>query len=284
VTRPVIELHDTTLTFGDRTVWSGLDLTVAAGEFVTVLGPNGSGKTTLLRVLLGIQPLHAGTVRVLGHPPRRGSRDLGYVPQQRTVDRATPIRARDLVRLGLDGHRWGPGGRVPRRRVDELLAAVGATAYAEAPVGLLSGGEQQRVRIAQALAADPAILLCDEPLLSLDLRRQDEVTALIAATCQTTGTAVLFVTHEINPVLPYTDRIAYLGPAGHAVGTPDDVLTAENLTRLYGSPIDVLQAQGRLIIVGDDAHAHHTTEDVYEPASPYLARKPPPRAGRAVTR
>ena len=260
MTRPVIELHDAALAFGDRTVWSGLNLTVAPGEFLTVLGPNGSGKTTLLRVLLGIQPLQAGTVKVLGHRPRRGSRALGYVPQQRIVDPATPVRARDLVRFGLDGHRWGPGGPAPRARVDDLLAAVGASDYADEPVGLLSGGEQQRVRIAQALASDPAILLCDEPLLSLDLRRQDEVTALIAATCKDTGTAVLFVTHEINPVLPYTQRVAYLGPAGHAVGAPADVLTSQNLTRLYGTTIDVIEAQGRLIIVGDD-HVHHTNQD-----------------------
>jgi len=257
----VVELHDATLSFGARTVWSGLDLTVATGEFVTVLGPNGSGKTTLLKVLLGIQPLTAGAVRVLGHPPRRGSRALGYVPQQRIVDPATPVRARDLVRMGLDGHRWGPGRRAPRTRIDELLAAVGATSYADVPVGQLSGGEQQRVRIAQALASDPAVLLCDEPLLSLDLRRQDEVTALIDATRRATGTAVLFVTHEINPVLPYTDRVAYLGPAAHAVGTPADVLTSASLTRLYGSPIDVIEAQGRLLIVGDDAHVHHTDEE-----------------------
>jgi zinc/manganese transport system ATP-binding protein len=260
---PVLELHDAALAFGSHTVWSGLDVEVSAGEFITVLGPNGSGKTTLLRVLLGVQPLHAGSVRVLGHPPRRGSRALGYVPQQRIVDPATPVRARDLVRMGVDGHRWGPGRHSQHARVDELLAAVGASAYADMPVGLLSGGEQQRVRIAQALASDPAILLCDEPLLSLDLRRQDEVTALIDATRQATGTAVLFITHEINPVLPYTDRVLYLGPAGHAVGTAAEVLTSEHLTRLYGSPIDVLEAQGRLIIVGDDAHAHHATDDAH---------------------
>ncbi|MCL2453981.1 MAG: ABC transporter ATP-binding protein [Micrococcales bacterium] len=256
----VLELHDAALAFGERTLWSGLDLSVASGEFITVLGPNGSGKTTLLRVALGTQPLDSGRVRVLGHPPRRGSRALGYVPQQRIVDPATPVRARDLVRMGIDGHHWGPGRHSLRERVDELLDAVGATPYADMPVGLLSGGEQQRVRIAQALAAEPEILLCDEPLLSLDLRRQDEVTALIDATRRSTGTAVLFVTHEINPVLPYTDRVLYLGPAGHAVGTPDDVLTSEHLTRLYGSPIDVISAQGRMIIVGDDVHAHHAEE------------------------
>jgi zinc/manganese transport system ATP-binding protein len=259
----VVELRGATLSFGERTVWSGLDLAVPAGQFLTVLGPNGSGKTTLLRVLMGIQPLAAGTVRVLGHVPRRGSRALGYVPQQRIVDPATPVRARDLVRLGIDGHQWGPGLRSHRARVEELLQAVGACEYADTPIGLLSGGEQQRVRIAQALASNPAILLCDEPLLSLDLRRQDEVTALIDSTRRVTNTAVLFVTHEINPVLPYTDRVLYLGPAGHAVGTPEEVLTSANLTRLYASPVDVIEAQGRMIIVGDDAHTHHAGVDAH---------------------
>ena len=257
----VLELDRARLAFGDRVLFADLDLRVEAGRWVTVLGPNGSGKTPLLRVALGIQPLTAGTVRVLGHPPRRGNRALGYVPQQRMVDPSTPVRARDLVRLGIDGDRWGPGRHSRRTRVDELLAAVGASAYGDVPVGLLSGGEQQRVRIAQALASDPAILLCDEPLLSLDLRRQDEVTALIDATRRATGTAVLFVTHEINPVLPYTDQVVYLAPAGHAMGSPDDVLTSARLTALYGSPVEVVRAQGRVLIVGDDAHVHHAQAD-----------------------
>lgn len=257
---PVLELADAGLAFGERTVWSGVDLAIEPGEFVTVLGPNGSGKTSLLRAVLGQLPLSAGRLAVLGHPPRRGSRAVGYVPQQRIVDPATPVRARDLVRLGVDGDRWGPGRHDRRGRVDELLAAVGASEYAEVPVGMLSGGEQQRVRIAQALASDPAILLCDEPLLSLDLRRQQEVTALIDATRRRTGAAVLFVTHEINPVLPYTDRVLYLAPAGHAAGAPADVLTSERLTALYGVPIDVVHAQGRVLIVGDDGHTHHVEE------------------------
>jgi zinc/manganese transport system ATP-binding protein len=258
---PVLELTDATLAFGDRAVWSGVDLAVEKGEFVTVLGPNGSGKTSLLRAVLGQVALTSGRIAVLGRPPHRGSRSVGYVPQQRIVDPATPVRARDLVRLGVDGHRWGPGHHDRRARVGELLHAVGATEYADVPVGMLSGGEQQRVRIAQALASDPAVLLCDEPLLSLDIRRQHEVTALIDATRRVTGTAVLFVTHEVNPVLPYTDRVLYLAPAGHASGVPDEVLTSQRLTALYGTPIDVIRAQWRVLIVGDDLHTHHIEEE-----------------------
>ncbi|WP_029288224.1 metal ABC transporter ATP-binding protein [Cellulomonas sp. HZM] len=256
-----LDLRSATLSYGERTVWSGLDLRLARGEFLTVLGPNGSGKTSLLRTILGLQPLTSGALSIMGRPARRGSRDVGYIPQQRLIDPATPVRARDLVRMGIDGDRWGPGRRSHRARVDELLASVGASAYADAPLGLLSGGEQQRVRIAQALATQPAILLCDEPLLSLDLRHQHEVTALIDQTRRATGTAVVFVTHEINPVLPYTDRVLYLAPAGHAVGSPDDVLTSTHLSTLYGTPVEVLRSQGRVIIVGgDDDHHHHPDE------------------------
>lgn len=258
---PVLQLAGASLAYGERAVWSDVDLTVDAGEFVTVLGPNGSGKTSLLRAVLGQVALTGGRIEVLGRPPQRGSRSVGYVPQQRIVDPATPVRARDLVRFGVDGDRWGPGHHDHRARVDELLTAVGATEYADVPVGMLSGGEQQRVRIAQALASDPAVLLCDEPLLSLDIRRQQEVTALIDATRHATGTAVLFVTHEVNPVLPYTDRVLYLGPAGHAVGAPDVVLTSERLSRLFGTAVEVVKAQGRILIVGDDGHVHHVEEE-----------------------
>ena len=260
----VLEIVDGALAFGERTVWSGLDLAVTAGQFVTVLGPNGSGKTSLLRAVLGKVALSSGRVAMLGHPPRRGSRSVGYVPQQRIVDPSTPVRARDLVQLGVDGDRWGPGWgsqRSIRARVDELLAAVGASEYADVPVGMLSGGEQQRVRIAQALASEPALLLCDEPLLSLDIRRQQEVTALIDAARHATGAAVLFVTHEVNPVLPYTDCVLYLAPAGHAIGAPDEVLTSERLSALYGASIEVVRVQGRVLIVGDDGHVHHVEKE-----------------------
>ncbi|MEU4095836.1 ATP-binding cassette domain-containing protein, partial [Streptomyces sp. NPDC026673] len=169
------------LRYGDRTLWKDLDLAVAPGEFWAVLGPNGSGKTSLVQALLGRRPLSSGSLSVLDDEPRRAARHIGYVPQQGTARANDMVRARDLVGYGLDGHRFGLRRRDAdtRRRIDAILDAVGASAYANAPLGSLSGGERQRVRIGQALATDPRLLLCDEPTLSLDLHHQRAVTELI---------------------------------------------------------------------------------------------------------
>lgn len=258
---PAVRLRSAALCFGDHELWDDLSLDVAPGEFLAVLGPNGSGKTSLLKVLLGLQPLSGGTVQVCGRTPRRGSSTVGYVPQQKSFDPDLPLRGRDLVRLGLDGHRWGAAwpSRGARVRVDEVIDAVGATPYADSPVGLLSGGEQQRLRIAQALLGDPSVLLCDEPLLSLDLRHQQAVSALIDTRRRAAGTAVVFVTHEVNPVLPLVDRVLYLVGGRWAVGTPDEVMTSETLTGLYGTEVDVLRVRDRIVVVGhpDSPHAEH---------------------------
>ncbi|MFF3562391.1 metal ABC transporter ATP-binding protein [Streptomyces sp. NPDC002574] len=251
-TAPVISLRGGALAYGSRVVWEGLDLDVRPGEFLAVLGPNGAGKTSLVRALLGHRPLSAGTLTVLGAPPRDGSRHIGYIPQQAALSAQTMLRSRDLVRLGIDGHVFGPrrSGRAVRRRVDEVLRSVGADAYADEPVGLLSGGERQRVRVAQALAGDPRILLCDEPLLSLDLHHQRAVTGLVDARRRSHGTAVVFVTHEINPVLGAADRVLYLARGGHRTGPPDEVLTSDSLSRLYGTRVDVVRVGGRVTVVG----------------------------------
>ena len=187
---------------------------------------------------------------------------VGYIPQQKSFDRDLPLRGRDLVRLGLDGHRWGVGPARPRgggRRSTRAIEAVGATGYADAPIGLLSGGEQQRLRIAQALLGDPRVLLCDEPLLSLDLQHQQAVSALIDARRRAADTSVVFVTHEVNPILPMVDRVLYLVGGRWAVGTPDEVMTSERLSDLYGTDVDVLRVRGRIVVVGapDGAHGEH---------------------------
>jgi zinc/manganese transport system ATP-binding protein len=265
-----VSLREATLRFGDRVLWESLDLDVYRGELLAVLGPNGAGKTSLIRVLLGLQPLTSGEVLINGLPPRRGDHSIGYVPQQKGFDRDLPLRGTDLVRLGLDGHRWGVArpSREARERVAAAIAAVGATHYADAPLGSLSGGEQQRLRIAQALLADPSVLLCDEPLLSLDLGHQQAVMALIDRQRRDHGAAVLLVTHEINPILPLVDRVLYLVGGRWAVGTPEEVMTSEQLTDLYDAPVDVLRVRDRIVVVGaaDLEHdhlsgGHHHVED-----------------------
>jgi zinc/manganese transport system ATP-binding protein len=272
VTTSALSLRGAGIRFGDRVLWSGLDLELQPGEFLAVLGPNGAGKSTLLKAVLGQQPLSDGELLIGGRAPGRGSDRVGYVPQQKSMDAATPLRARDLVALGMDGHRWGLRRRTAeqRRRVADALAAVGATGYADAPLGLLSGGEQQRVRIAQALATDPSLLLCDEPLLSLDLRHQRAVADMIDRRRHEHDTAVVFVTHEINPVLDLVDRVLYIAAGGHRIGPPDEVLTSRTLSELYRTPVDVLNVRGRVVVVGTPDEpggcTHHELTPEAQPA------------------
>ncbi|GAA2510085.1 MAG: metal ABC transporter ATP-binding protein [Kocuria rhizophila] len=257
---PAISLRDAELAFGDRVLWSGLNLDVAPGEYLAVLGANGTGKTSFLKVLLGLLPLTSGTVSVAGTRPRVAAAHVGYVPQQRGFPARTPLRAKDLVAQGVDGHRWGVRlhPRRVNRRVAELLERVGAAEYADAPVGLLSGGEQQRLRVAQALAADPSVMLCDEALLSLDLHHQHVVSELVHEQRERHGSAVVFVTHDVNPIIDHVDRILYLANGSFRIGTPDEVLRSDVLSQLYGTDIEVLRSNGRILVAGRSDSTHHT--------------------------
>jgi zinc/manganese transport system ATP-binding protein len=258
---PVVRLEGAQARIGGRTIWSDVSFAIAEGEFTAILGPNGSGKTTLLRVLLGELPLAAGTASVLGRAPGEVSGQIGYLPQRRHFDPSIRIRGIDLVRLGLDGARWGlPLGRSWRERADEVIDLVGAGKYAGRAIGRLSGGEQQRLLIAQALISRPRVLILDEPLDSLDLPNQTAVAALLARISRQQDVTVLLVAHDVNPLLTYLDRVVYFGAGHAAVGTPREVITADTLTRLYGVAIEVLQAaDGRLVVVGlPEAPAHHS--------------------------
>lgn len=267
VLEPVLRLEGAQARVGGRSVWSDVSITIARGEFVAILGPNGSGKTTLLRVLLGELPLVAGSASFLGREPGVLKGQIGYLPQRRHFDASIRIRGIDLVRLGLDGGRWGlPLRRSGRERVDEAIALVGASEYSARPIDRLSGGEQQRLLIAQALVSHPSVLILDEPLDSLDLPNQTAVAALLARICRQQGVSVLLVAHDVNPLLSYLDRVVYFGAGRAAVGTPREVITAATLGQLYGVPIEVLQAaDGRLVVVGlpeapalhSDRHEHH---------------------------
>jgi zinc/manganese transport system ATP-binding protein len=262
----VLELTGAAVRVGGATLWSGVDLTVKAGEFVAVLGPNGAGKTTLIKVLLGLLPVAEGQVRVLGQPPGRANHRIGYLPQRRSFDSAARIRGTDVVRLGLDGDRWGiplPFGarhRDAARRVREVISLVGAAGYADRPIGECSGGEQQRLLIAQALVRRPQVLLLDEPLDSLDLPNQAAAAALISRICAAEGVTIVMIAHDVNPILAHLDRVVYIAAGGAAAGTPAEVITGETLTRLFQTPVEVLQASdGRLVVVGQpEPPAVHT--------------------------
>jgi zinc/manganese transport system ATP-binding protein len=260
----VVHINRACVRLGGRTIWHDVTMTVGAGEFIAVLGPNGAGKSTLIKAILGLVPLSEGTISVLGAPARRGNRALGYVPQRRTFGPDVHVRGRDLVALGLTGARWGvplPGlrriwggdalARQEREQIERMIAAVGATDYADRPIGELSGGEQQRLLIAQALVTQPRLLLLDEPLDSLDLRNQQEVSGVIRRISDEQGTAVLLVAHDVNPILPYLDRVCYIAQGHTAIGTPEQVITTETLSQLYGASVEVLRTRdGRLIVVG----------------------------------
>jgi zinc/manganese transport system ATP-binding protein len=264
---PLISVRDAAVRFGNRVVWSGLTFDIHAGEFVAVLGPNGVGKSTLLKSMLGLVPLSHGEILIGGVPPRHGNPDVGYLPQRRSFDSSVRIRGVDVVRLGLDGDRWGvplpawvsPRAQAASRRVGELLELVEASAFAPRPIGSLSGGEQQRLLIAQALARQPALLLLDEPLDSLDLPSEAAIAALLGRICRHSGVTVVIVAHDVNPILSHLDRVVYLARGRAVAGRPDDVITSETLTALYGARIEVLHTEeGSPVVVGQpDAASYH---------------------------
>jgi zinc/manganese transport system ATP-binding protein len=264
-----LTLHRVAVARGGRTILSHVDLDVQPGEFIAVLGPNGAGKSTLMKALLGLVPLRSGEITVLGAAPAAARPRVGYVPQRHGFDERTRIRGTDLVRLGLDGDRWGvPVGltrrarerrRAEHARVDEVLGLVGAGGYAHRPIGELSGGEQQRLLLAQALVRRPELLILDEPLDSLDLPNQAAIAALVRRICTSEQVAVLLVAHDVNPLASYLDRVVYLANGRAVCGPVEDVITAATLTSLYGLPIEVLRTQdGQRVVVGlpEAPHVH----------------------------
>lgn len=259
----LLEVDGVTFTLSGRRVLDDVGLRLEEGQFAGLIGSNGAGKTTLLRVILGLVRPDSGQVRFQGARLNRRNAMIGYVPQKISLDADAPLRARDLVALGVDGHRLGvPWPRRSahasdrRTRVEEALEAVGAQAFADARVGRLSGGEQQRVMIAHALAGRPRLLLLDEPLANLDISSANDIVAVLAKITGQHGVAVLISAHDMNPLLPHMDRIVYMADGRVATGTTDEVVQSEVLSELYKSPVSVLRVQDRVLVVGGDAEVH----------------------------
>jgi zinc/manganese transport system ATP-binding protein len=255
----LLALDGISVRLAGREILHDVSFAVQAGEFTGLIGPNGAGKTTILRVILGLQPPSAGTVRIDGSPRTRRNRSIGYVPQKLVMDPDVPLRVRDVVALGLDGHRLGIPfpSRARRELVSQTLQAVDAAGYADARIGELSGGEQQRVLIAHALISQPRLLLLDEPLANLDIRSEQEIVSLLARLVAGHRIAVLISAHDMNPLMRAMDRIVYVAAGRAAVGSTDEVVRSEVLGRLYGQHVDVLRVHDRILVVaaGDDDHA-----------------------------
>ena len=258
----LISATDLTAGYAEKVLWRNATFTVNRGEFVGLLGSNGAGKTTLFRLLLGLSRPLSGELHVFGREPRRGNPRIGYVPQRRPIDNEMRVEALELVRLGLSGMRWGMGmpavAHHEREAAYQALVLVDAADLAHRPLGQLSGGELQRVFLAQALAGKPDLLLLDEPLANLDIRRETELVQLVSKVAQAEDVAVLLIAHDINPLLPVVDRIMYVANGKVATGKVNDIVTTEALSALYGAPVEVLHdSRGRIAVLGTEEVAHH---------------------------
>jgi len=266
----VVELDHATIGIGGRTVLADASFAINAGEFIGVLGPNGAGKTTLMRAILGLLPPSAGTLRVFGRAPQRGDRGIGYLPQVRTVLPDLRVRGLDFIASSLHGERWGLPqlSRHDRGMIEETLDAVGARDLAKRPLSDMSGGERQRLLLAQSLIGSPKLLLLDEPLISLDARHQEVAIDVVRKVCRERKITVLFSAHELNQLLGTLDRVLYLGNGQAVLGTVEEVITAPVLSRLYGTEIQVVRADGHIFVMSrgrdvevadhlhDDDHGH----------------------------
>ncbi|HVD01461.1 MAG TPA: ABC transporter ATP-binding protein [Candidatus Dormibacteraeota bacterium] len=261
VPETVVEAVGLAVRYGSRTVWADAGFSIKRGSFTAILGPNGSGKSTLVRLLLGQLAPSAGELKVFGEPPKRGNHRIGYIPQGSAFDPDFTVRGRDFVGLGIDGHRWGVplgGATAKRRRIDAAIEAVHAGAYADRPLGRLSGGEQQRLLLAHGLVGEPELLLMDEPLSHLDVRNQAAIVQVIARVVRERGLTVVLVAHDVNPLLAHIDGVLYVANGRTAIGTPAEVITSESLSAIYSAPVEVFTDRfGRIFVAGLEEEASH---------------------------
>ena len=260
---PALRITNAGVRLGGRDILHGVNAEITTGEFVGVFGPNGAGKSTLMRCILGLAPLNSGSISIFGELPGKANGSIGYMPQSRTNLEGTALTARALISAVEGGNRWGMpwNGRTARAEVERVIELAGATEYADRAFSVLSGGEKQRIALAQALLGRPRLLVLDEPLASLDPRNQMRMVECIAKIKTTTGATILFIAHDVNPLLHVMDRLIYVAGGGVAIGSTDQIISSAALSKLYGTEINVVRAEGKIFIVAAEGNvteaAHH---------------------------
>jgi zinc/manganese transport system ATP-binding protein len=258
-----VQISDLSVSLGGNEILSGVNAEIQAGEFIGIFGPNGAGKTTLVRCILGTLQPTRGSLKVFGLSPGNAARQIGYMPQGHAGFDSTALSARTLVEAACEGDRWGIPWKSKKlkREVDRVLEVTDAARYADRPFSVLSGGERQRVMLAQALLGDPKILVLDEPLASLDPKNQALLIECVARVKRLTQATILFVAHDMNPLMHVMDRVLYLAGGGGVIGKLDDVVTSASLSRLYGFQIEVVRVENRVFVVSAEGnvteYAHH---------------------------
>jgi zinc/manganese transport system ATP-binding protein len=259
--RSIIKANNLKVSFGDRVIWERASFEINKAEYVGILGPNGAGKTTLIKLLLGLLSPDSGNIQVFGKNPSKGNPRIGYVPQRRPIDSDMNLAAIELVKLGINGTKWGwqtsVSSRIDEQTALEALEQVSAGELADQPLGILSGGELQRIFLAQALVGKPELLLLDEPLANLDIRHEVNLVQLIDKVVREQKVSVLLIAHDLNPLLPVLDKVVYVANGRVSSGRPSEIVTSKSLSKLYGSPIEVLRdSKGRVAILGIEESAH----------------------------
>jgi zinc/manganese transport system ATP-binding protein len=266
---PALQISDLAITLGGNAILSGVNATIEEGEFIGIFGPNGAGKTTLVRAIIGTLAPTRGSIKILGQSPRQAARQIGYMPQGHGGFDSTALSARALVEAACHGDRWGIPWTSPesRQEVDRVLEVTDAARYAARSFSVLSGGERQRVMLAQALLGHPRILVLDEPLASLDPKNQALLIDCVTRVKRLTQTTILFVAHDMNPLMQVMDRVLYMAGGGAVLGKLDDVVTSASLTLLYGFDIDVVRVENRVFVMSAESNVtesecdHHHDHD-----------------------
>ena len=241
----LLVFEHTDLGYGKYRVLTDVNMVLEAGDFLGIVGPNGSGKTTILKAMLGILKPLSGRVR------RNTGVRIAYVPQRQFIDEVYPLTALEVAMMGRYPllSVFGRPSRRDKELVMECLRHVSIVDLADRPYRDLSGGQKQRTLIARALAAQPKALILDEPTNDMDIGSEHSIMELLKTLNQRDGITIVMVSHLLNVVANFVEKLVLIDGGMRSVGRTEEVLTAENLTDVYGVPIEVANCGEKIVVI-----------------------------------